>query len=113
SSARALIWCALLRTNPIPTHREPCWPWRMGWKRNFNPLGRWSKDSAARTNVRFAMTSRREFMKEAATGALVLGAQGKLGLAKAIDKNADKGKSKVVVARDPALHNAAGQLDEK
>ena len=59
------------------------------------------------------MTSRREFMKEAATGALVLGAQGKLGLAKAIDKNADKGKSKVVVARDPALHNAAGQLDEK
>ena len=59
------------------------------------------------------MTSRREFMKEAATGALVLGAQGKLGLAKALDKNADKGKSKVVVARDPALHNAAGQLDEK
>jgi uncharacterized protein (DUF362 family) len=58
------------------------------------------------------MTSRREFMKEAATGALVLGAQGKLGLAKALDKNADKGKSRVVVARDPALHNAAGQLDD-
>lgn len=59
------------------------------------------------------MASRREFMKEAATGALILGAQGKFGLAKALDKNADKGKSKVVVARDPALHNASGQLDEK
>ncbi len=59
------------------------------------------------------MASRREFMKEAATGALILGAQGKFGLAKALDKNTDKGKSRVVVARDPALHNAGGQLDEK
>lgn len=56
------------------------------------------------------MSSRRDFMKEAATGALLLGAQGKLSLAKAVEP-AHAGKSKLVIARDPALHNAAGQMD--
>ncbi len=59
------------------------------------------------------MASRREFMKEAATGALVLGTQGRFALAKALDKGSEKGRSKVVVARDPYLHDAGGQLDEK
>ena len=58
------------------------------------------------------MNSRRDFLKTAATGALVLGAQGKIGLAAALDQQA-AGKPKVVVARDPALHDAQGQLDEK
>jgi uncharacterized protein (DUF362 family) len=65
------------------------------------------------------MKSRREFIKATATGALILGssaAADKLGLAATLDQeplHAGSAKSKVVVARDPALHSAAGQLDEK
>jgi uncharacterized protein (DUF362 family) len=65
------------------------------------------------------MKNRRDFLKEAATGALLLGSQSKLGLAAMLDQNARNGqhaatvKSKVVVARDAALHGADGQLDEK
>jgi uncharacterized protein (DUF362 family) len=56
-------------------------------------------------------------MKEAATGALLLGAQSKLMLGKTLDQHvnagkSDAGKSRVVIARDAALHNAGGQLDE-
>ncbi len=58
------------------------------------------------------MESRREFLKEAATGALVLGAHGKWALAKAVEPHAEAGKSRVVIARDPALHSADGKLDE-
>lgn len=58
------------------------------------------------------MNTRREFLKTAATGALVLGSQSTLSLAAALDQQTH-GKSKVVVARDPALHDAQGQLDEK
>jgi len=65
------------------------------------------------------MKSRREFIKTTATGALLLGssaAADKLGLAAMLDQNARHaatGKSKVVVARDAALHGQDGQLDEK
>jgi uncharacterized protein (DUF362 family) len=59
------------------------------------------------------MQNRRDFMKEVATGALILGAQSKLGLAAKVDQHANAGKSKVVVARDSALHGSDGQLDEK
>jgi uncharacterized protein (DUF362 family) len=59
------------------------------------------------------MNSRRDFLKNAATGAVLLGAQSKLGLAARFDQHAESGKSKVVVARDPALHGAGTQLDEK
>src|ERR1035441_4057036 len=59
------------------------------------------------------MTSRREFLKEAATGAILLGSQAKLGLAAGVDHPTETGKSRVVVARDPALHGADGQLYEK
>jgi len=62
------------------------------------------------------MKSRREFIKTTATGALLLGSQSKLGLASMLDQNAQhvaNGKSRVVVARDAALHGQDGQLDEK
>jgi len=54
------------------------------------------------------MKNRREFLKDAAAGALLIGAQSKLGLAAT-----PAGKSKVVVARDAGLHDANGVLDEK
>jgi uncharacterized protein (DUF362 family) len=59
------------------------------------------------------MKSRRDFLKTAATGTVLLGTQGAQGLVGRLDQRAELGKSKVVVARDPALHNAGGQLDEK
>ena len=59
------------------------------------------------------MKNRRDFLKGAATGALVLGTQSKLGLAGMLDKKVEAAKSKVVVARDAALHGSDGQLDEK
>jgi len=59
------------------------------------------------------MKNRREFLKTAATGAVLLGAGSKLGLAAAMDQHAENAKSKVVVARDAALHNSGGQLGEK
>src|ERR1039458_2396053 len=55
------------------------------------------------------MKSRRDFLKTAATGAVLLGAQSKLGLAELLDQH----KSRVVVARDAALHSSGGHLDEK
>ena len=63
------------------------------------------------------MKSRREFIKTTATGALLLGstaAADKLGFAAVLDKqHAANGRSRVVVARDAALHGKDGQLDEK
>jgi len=58
------------------------------------------------------MESRREFLKEAATGALLLAAQGSAAFGAAADARAEAGKSRVVVARDPALHSPEGKLDE-
>jgi uncharacterized protein (DUF362 family) len=57
------------------------------------------------------MKSRRDFLKTAAAGAVLLGSNSKLGLAAALDQHTSK--SKVVVARDAALHGADGKLDEK
>ena len=59
------------------------------------------------------MKSRRDFLKAAATGAVALGSQSKLGLAAMLDEYAGADKSKVVVARDAALHGQASQPDEK
>lgn len=62
------------------------------------------------------MNNRRDFLKVTATGAVLLGSQSKLGLAAMLDphaKQTEAAKSSVVIARDPALHNAAGQLDDK
>jgi uncharacterized protein (DUF362 family) len=66
------------------------------------------------------MNNRRDFLKTAATGAVLLGSQSKLGIAAMLDqhdRHAAAGKSKVVIAKDAALHGPAGspggQLDEK
>ena len=59
------------------------------------------------------MNNRRDFMKTAATGAVLLSSNSKLGLAAMLDQHGESGKSKVVVARDAALHDAERQLDEK
>ena len=59
------------------------------------------------------MNNRRDFLKTAATGAILLGAESKMGLAMLDQSGPHAGKSKVVVAKDPHLHDASGQLDEK
>jgi uncharacterized protein (DUF362 family) len=59
------------------------------------------------------MKNRREFLKSAVTGAVLLGSQTRLGLAAEILENAETAKSKVVIARDPALHGQGTHPDEK
>src|ERR1017187_433787 len=62
---------------------------------------------------RNAMNNRRDFLKTAAAGAVLLSSNSKLGVAATLDQHTQTGKSKVVIARDAALHDASGQLDEK
>lgn len=57
------------------------------------------------------MKSRRDFLKEAATGAVLLSSKGALALAGASPDA--EAKSKVVIARDPALHGESKQPDEQ
>jgi len=60
------------------------------------------------------MKSRRDFLKDAAAGAVLLGssaAADKLALGAALNTHAANGKSKVVVARDAALHGTSTQPD--
>src|ERR1700739_2632954 len=59
------------------------------------------------------MKNRREFLKGAATGALILGAESSFGSTLALDRPSEKDKAKVIIARDPALHGLDGKLDEK
>lgn len=59
------------------------------------------------------MQSRRDFLKTAATGAVLLSSQSKLGFAAVLDQQAQTGKSKVVIARDAALRGTGAQQDEK
>jgi uncharacterized protein (DUF362 family) len=59
------------------------------------------------------MKSRREFLQAAATGAVLLGSQSKLGLARVVGRHEEAGKSKVVIASDPAVHGQGTQPDEK
>ncbi|MGA9585916.1 MAG: DUF362 domain-containing protein [Terracidiphilus sp.] len=59
------------------------------------------------------MKSRREFLKGAATGAVILGAENSLGLTRTLEPQTEKDKATVVIARDPALHGPDGKLDEK
>jgi uncharacterized protein (DUF362 family) len=58
------------------------------------------------------MKDRREFLKSAATGAVLLGSQTRLGLAGMLAQSGENSKPRVVVARDEALHGAGSQLDE-
>jgi uncharacterized protein (DUF362 family) len=90
----------------------PLWLWRTAWKQNSKFTKLTGRSSGSKPKTRDAMNSRRDFLKTAVTGALVLGSQGKMGLADALEQPAEA-KSKVVIARDPALHDAQGQLDEK
>ena len=59
------------------------------------------------------MKNRREFLKNAATGALMLGSQGKFGLASVLGQHAKADPSRLVVASDPALHAKDGRPDEQ
>src|ERR1700757_1731586 len=82
----------------------------MVWRQTCKP----TRPGAGRKNEREdAMKSRREFLKDAATGAMILGAKNGLGLNRAPDQQPENGKSKVVIARDAALHGSDGKLDEK
>jgi len=56
------------------------------------------------------MKSRREFLQQAATGAVLLGTS---AAAQKLAFAAPAGKSRVVVARDPSLHGDAAQPDEQ
>ena len=58
------------------------------------------------------MENRRDFLKTAATGAILLGSKSALGLAAAPESHS-AGKPRVVVARDPKVFSSPGQLDEK
>ena len=59
------------------------------------------------------MNSRRDFLKSAATGALILGSADSLGLNALAETNSSATKSHVVIARDPAVHASTGELDQK
>ncbi|MGA7255011.1 MAG: DUF362 domain-containing protein [Terracidiphilus sp.] len=59
------------------------------------------------------MKNRRQFLKEAATGAVLVSSGSKLGIAAMLGESAPEQKSKVVVARDPSLHDAGAQPDEQ
>lgn len=59
------------------------------------------------------MKNRREFLKTTVTGAVLLGAQSKLGLASMLDLHAEADRSKVVVARDPDLYGGGKEPDAK
>lgn len=59
------------------------------------------------------MKNRREFLKTAATGAVLLTSQSKLGLAAAVEKHVSGAPPRVVVARDPALQAQGAQLDDQ
>lgn len=58
------------------------------------------------------MKSRREFLKDAAAGAVLLSAD-KLALAGALDAHPASAKSKVVIARDSSLHGTSSQPEEQ
>ena len=63
------------------------------------------------------MKDRREFLKEVAAGAVLIGSGSKLSVAAIRGESAPAGKSKIVIARDPELHgkgaNTSAQPDEK
>lgn len=59
------------------------------------------------------MASRRDFLKEAASGAVILGAHRSIGFPRVLGAMPQNHRSTVVVAREPALHTRDGKLDEK
>lgn len=59
------------------------------------------------------MRNRREFLKETVAGAVVLGAQGKKGVAAALESRKNTGMPRVVIARDQAVHGSSGKPDDQ
>jgi uncharacterized protein (DUF362 family) len=59
------------------------------------------------------MKNRRQFLKDAATGAVLVSSSGKLGMAALLSESRLAGKSKVVIARDATLHGESPQPDEQ
>ena len=63
------------------------------------------------------MKDRREFLKEVAAGAVLIGSGSKLAVAAISDVNPQPAKSKIVIARDPELHGTgaatSAQPDEQ
>ena len=59
------------------------------------------------------MGTRRDFLKEAATGAALFGARNGLALSRALEQRRESDKPKVVIARDFNLHGPDGKLDAK
>lgn len=59
------------------------------------------------------MKNRREFLKDAATGAVLAGVQQKLGWAIALTQETNGARPRVVVARDPELRVQGSQPDEQ
>lgn len=59
------------------------------------------------------MKNRREFLKNAATGAVLVSSGSKLGMAALLGKSSSAGKSKVVIARDATLQGTDTQPDEQ
>src|SRR5215831_3400290 len=59
------------------------------------------------------MKNRRDFLREAATGAVILGAHSARGVTRMLEQKMDQTKARVVIARDPSLHGPDGKLDEK
>lgn len=59
------------------------------------------------------MKNRREFLKDAATGAALVTSTSKLGIAALLAESKSAGKSKVVIARDEGLHGTGTQPDEQ
>src|ERR1700721_1730629 len=103
------MWCALWRTSPNPMRRRRCLRLPTASKQNFNSAAR----ATPRKEVRKEMKNRREFLKESATGALLLGSQSVFPLSRIITTPTGHLKPKVVVARDPELHGQSTQPDER
>lgn len=59
------------------------------------------------------MKSRREFLQDAAAGAVLIGAQSRLGWTKELGQRATGARSRVVVARDAGLRMQGSQPDEQ
>ena len=59
------------------------------------------------------MKNRRDFLKETAKGAVIVGTQSARGMTRMLEQRTDQAKARVVIARDPSLHGPDGKLDER
>jgi uncharacterized protein (DUF362 family) len=59
------------------------------------------------------MKSRRDFLKEAATGAVLLSSRSNFAVASALNQTTHASRSRIIMARDNALHAQGNQPDER